>query len=117
MTEYAAYLKHDDGKYYKHILIRSKDMEDFDKFEQVQVGSSIDTLRSCLTALDKEVHTLESTLSETSQKRTIVRTVLCDKLNHTLAEIGLTEVDFNISEEPPFVVDLPASEVEKTPAL
>ena len=119
MKAHTAYLKHDDGKYYKHILIRSKDMEDFNKqvqYEEVQADASIDTLTSTLNTLEKEVATLESTLSETSEKRIIVRNVLSTKLNHKLDELGLTTVDFNIHDTD-LIVELPANEVKKTPPL
>ena len=125
MTHDIAYLKHDDGNYYQHTLIRSKTMLDLTKYEEAQVGATIDTLTNTLKVLDKEALTLESALEETTEKRTIVRTVLSGKLNHQLDELGLNKVDFDQVERQlqkemapaDLIVELPANEVEKTPPL
>ena len=125
MTHDIAYLKHDDGNYYQHKLIRSKTMLDLTKYEEAQVGATIDTLTNTLKVLDKEALTLESALEETTEKRIIVRTVLSGKLNHQLDELGLNKVDFDQVERQlqkemapaDLIVELPANEVEKTPPL
>ena len=120
----AAYIKHNDGNYYKHKLIRSKTMLDLTKYEEAQVGATIDTLTNTLKGLDKEVETLELTLAESSQKRVIVRTVLANKCQSQLNELGLNidfdQVEKHLNEEmshSDLIVELPANEVEKTPPL
>ena len=100
-------------------------MLDLTKYEEAQVGATIDTLTNTLKVLDKEALTLESALEETTEKRTIVRTVLSGKLNHQLDELGLNKVDFDQVERQlqkemapaDLIVELPANEVEKTPPL
>ena len=97
-----AYIKHNDGNYYEHKLLRRNKMttHNMEQYAESQRSATIDNLTAHLATLNSQIKTLEDQLDARQAEREITKDILRGRLETTLGEL-VPQEQFTVEEITP----------------